>query len=133
MWLHCECAISTLCDQVTAPRAQRLCAGALSAMRGAVQTGHGWAATVTGPADTDMPKVTCLSMSGAAQVAVRTMEKQMQLGMIGLGRMGASMVRRLLKKGHGCVVHDRQPALVASLQSEGAEGAASLADRKSVV
>ena len=97
-------------------------------MRGAVQTGHGWAATVTGPADTDMPKVTCLSMSGAAQVAVRTMEKQMQLGMIGLGRMGASMVRRLLKKGHGCVVHDRQPALVASLQSEGAEGAASLAE-----
>ncbi|WP_372826430.1 phosphogluconate dehydrogenase (NAD(+)-dependent, decarboxylating) [Polaromonas sp.] len=52
----------------------------------------------------------------------------MQLGMIGLGRMGASMVRRLLKKGHGCVVHDRQPAVVASLQSEGAEGVASLAE-----
>ncbi|MBC7480738.1 MAG: decarboxylating 6-phosphogluconate dehydrogenase [Rhizobacter sp.] len=52
----------------------------------------------------------------------------MQLGMIGLGRMGASMVRRLLKKGHGCVVHDRQPAVVARLQNEGAEGAASLAE-----
>lgn len=52
----------------------------------------------------------------------------MQLGMIGLGRMGASMVRRLLAKGHGCVVHDRQPAVVARLQSDGAEGAASLAE-----
>ncbi|MDI1252512.1 MAG: decarboxylating 6-phosphogluconate dehydrogenase [Thermomonas sp.] len=52
----------------------------------------------------------------------------MQLGMIGLGRMGASMVRRLLKKGHGCVVHDRQPAAMTSLLSDGAEGAASLAE-----
>ena len=52
----------------------------------------------------------------------------MQLGMIGLGRMGASMVRRLLKKGHRCVVHDRQPAEVASLQPDGAEGAASVAE-----
>ena len=52
----------------------------------------------------------------------------MQLGMIGLGRMGASMVRRLLKKGHGCVVHDRQPAEVASLQTDGAEGAVSAAE-----
>jgi 6-phosphogluconate dehydrogenase len=50
----------------------------------------------------------------------------MQLGMIGLGRMGASMVRRLLKKGHECVVHDAQPAAVGSLRNEGAEGAASL-------
>ena len=52
----------------------------------------------------------------------------MQIGMIGLGRMGASMVRRLLMKGHGCVVHDRQPGVVARLQSEGAEGAVSVAD-----
>ena len=52
----------------------------------------------------------------------------MQLGMIGLGRMGASMVRRLLKQGHGCVVHDRQAAEVASLQTDGAEGAASAAE-----
>ncbi len=101
-------------------------------MRGNVLTGHGWAAKVTRCPGTDMPKVKFLSMVihvwRAAWVAVMTTEKQMQLGMIGLGRMGASMVRRLLKKGHGCVVHDRQPAVVASLQSEGAEGAASLAE-----
>jgi 6-phosphogluconate dehydrogenase len=52
----------------------------------------------------------------------------MQLAMIGLGRMGASMVRRLIAKGHECVVHDMQPAAVAALQKEGAIGAASLAE-----
>ncbi len=52
----------------------------------------------------------------------------MQLAMIGLGRMGASMVRRLLKQGHGCVVHDRQPGEVAKLQADGADGAASPAE-----
>jgi 6-phosphogluconate dehydrogenase len=52
----------------------------------------------------------------------------MQLAMIGLGRMGASMVRRLLAKGHECVVHDMQPAAVAALQKEGAVGAATLAE-----
>ena len=50
----------------------------------------------------------------------------MQLGMIGLGRMGANMVRRLLKNGHECVVHDLQPSAVASLVEDGATGAASL-------
>jgi 6-phosphogluconate dehydrogenase len=50
----------------------------------------------------------------------------MQLGMIGLGRMGASMVRRLLAKGHECVVYDVQASAVAALQKEGATGAASL-------
>ena len=45
----------------------------------------------------------------------------MQLGMIGLGRMGASMVRRLLKRGHACVVHDVRPAaaLFARFPSRG--------------
>ena len=46
------------------------------------------------------------------------------MGMIGLGRMGASMVRRLLKKGHDCVVYARQPATIAELQKEGGIGAA---------
>jgi 6-phosphogluconate dehydrogenase len=50
----------------------------------------------------------------------------MQLGMIGLGRMGSSMVRRILGKGLECVVHDPQPVAVARLQSEGAKGAASI-------
>jgi 6-phosphogluconate dehydrogenase len=50
----------------------------------------------------------------------------MQLGMIGLGRMGANMVRRLQKGGHECVVYDRSPESVKQLGSEGAIGAGSL-------
>lgn len=50
----------------------------------------------------------------------------MQLGMIGLGRMGASMVRRLLRDGHSCVVYDVQPAAVVGLLKDGATGAESL-------
>ena len=50
----------------------------------------------------------------------------MQLGMIGLGRMGASMVQRLMKKGHTCVVHDTRPEAIAALQADGAVGAASI-------
>jgi 6-phosphogluconate dehydrogenase len=52
----------------------------------------------------------------------------MQLGMIGLGRMGANMVRRLLRGGHQCVVYDRGPDAVKELANEGAVGAASLDD-----
>jgi len=52
----------------------------------------------------------------------------MQLGMIGLGRMGANMVRRLMKGGHACVVHDRSAQAVAALAGEGAAGAASMAE-----
>ena len=52
----------------------------------------------------------------------------MQIGMIGLGRMGANMVRRLLAAGHTCVVYDRSPEAVAALEQHGAVGASSLAD-----
>jgi 6-phosphogluconate dehydrogenase len=52
----------------------------------------------------------------------------MQLGMIGLGRMGANMVRRLVKNGHTCVVYDRTPATVQQLAGEGATGSSSLDD-----
>ncbi len=52
----------------------------------------------------------------------------MQLGMIGLGRMGANMVRRLIGKGHECVVFDRSPQAVSDLVKDNAVGAASLAD-----
>src|SRR5262245_27753142 len=52
----------------------------------------------------------------------------MQLGMIGLGRMGANMVRRLLRNGHQCVVYDRSADAVKGLTAEGAVGAASAAD-----
>ncbi len=53
----------------------------------------------------------------------------MQLGMFGLGRMGANMVRRLAKGGHDCVVFDRAALAVRSLANEGATGAVSLADQ----
>jgi 6-phosphogluconate dehydrogenase len=52
----------------------------------------------------------------------------MQLGMIGLGRMGASMVRRLMKNGHQCVVFDMQASAVDALSKDGAIGAATLAE-----
>jgi 6-phosphogluconate dehydrogenase len=50
----------------------------------------------------------------------------MQLGMIGLGRMGANMVRRLMRGGHQCVVHDVAATAVHTLESEGATGAIDL-------
>jgi 6-phosphogluconate dehydrogenase len=52
----------------------------------------------------------------------------MQLGMIGLGRMGANLVRRLLRDGHRCVGYDRNADVVKSLEAEGAAGAVTLAD-----
>src|SRR5256885_14147785 len=51
-----------------------------------------------------------------------------QLGMVGLGRMGANMVRRLIKAGHRCIVFDRIPKAVEDLAREGAVGSSSLAD-----
>ena len=52
----------------------------------------------------------------------------MQLGMVGLGRMGANIVRRVMRDGHSAVVFDRDPRAVADLVGEGATGADSLAD-----
>src|SRR6202034_2793608 len=53
---------------------------------------------------------------------------QMQMGMVGLGRMGANMVRRLLRGGHECVVFDVSADAVKELAKEGAIGASSLDD-----
>jgi len=52
----------------------------------------------------------------------------MQIGMVGLGRMGANMSRRLMRGGHACVVHDRSADAVTALAGEGAKGAGSLAE-----
>lgn len=52
----------------------------------------------------------------------------MELGMVGLGRMGANLVRRLMRDGHSCVVYDVNPESVAALAAEGAVGADSYAD-----
>ncbi|MEO1915416.1 MAG: phosphogluconate dehydrogenase (NAD(+)-dependent, decarboxylating) [Myxococcales bacterium] len=54
--------------------------------------------------------------------------KAMQLGMIGLGKMGANMVRRIMGAGHECVVFDQSPEAVEALKNEGARGATSLAE-----
>ena len=55
-----------------------------------------------------------------------TTDRPMQLGMIGLGRMGANLVRRLMRDGHRCVVYDIHPPAVAELVGEGATGSSSL-------
>src|SRR5215469_1636279 len=52
----------------------------------------------------------------------------MQLGMIGLGRMGANLVRRLMRDGHDCVVYDVSEAPIHQLEGEGASGASSVAE-----
>src|SRR3989441_13247482 len=52
----------------------------------------------------------------------------MQVGMIGLGRMGGNMVRRFLRGGHACVVYDVSRDAVGALAKEGATGAASMDD-----
>jgi 6-phosphogluconate dehydrogenase len=52
----------------------------------------------------------------------------MEIGMIGLGRMGANMARRLIRDGHQCVVFDRSKKAIDGLAAEGAKGAASMAD-----
>src|ERR1700753_2896635 len=55
-------------------------------------------------------------------------DSPMQLGMIGLGRMGANLVRRLMRDGHRCVAYDQNPDAIKALADEGATGADSLAD-----
>ena len=52
-----------------------------------------------------------------------TTDRPVQLGMVGLGRMGANLVRRLVRGGHRCVAYDRNPDVVKSLQADGADGA----------
>ena len=52
----------------------------------------------------------------------------MQLGMVGLGRMGSNLVRRLMRAGHECVAYDVNEASVRLLEGEGAAGATALED-----
>src|SRR5260370_12042669 len=55
-------------------------------------------------------------------------ESKMQPGMIGLGRMGGNIVRRLMKHGHTTVVYDKDPKAVAALAADGAAGSGALED-----
>jgi len=57
-----------------------------------------------------------------------TTDTPMQLGMVGLGRMGSGIVRRLMRDGHRCVGYDRNPDAVNALSAEGVDGADSLAE-----
>src|SRR5262249_33126709 len=65
---------------------------------------------------------------GLARHGTTTQEAQMQLGMIGLGRMGAIMTRRLMRDGHEVVVYDVNADAVAQLAGEGATGSSSIED-----
>ena len=62
-----------------------------------------------------------------------TTDRPMHLGMVGLGRMGSNLVRRLMRDGHACVVFDVNPATVETLASEGAMGVGSLAELVQVI
>ena len=55
-------------------------------------------------------------------------DRPMQLGMVGLGRMGSNLVRRLMRDGHRCVVYDVSADAVTKLEGEGATGSSSLED-----
>ena len=57
-----------------------------------------------------------------------TTDRPMQLGMVGLGRMGSNLVRRLMRDGHRCVVYDVNPTAVTTLEGEGATGSGSMAE-----
>src|SRR5207247_9380900 len=70
----------------------------------------------------------CVSCAFLWPIPFRVKGELMQLGMVGLGRMGANMVRRLIRNGHACVVFDRSSKVVSQLVEEKALGAASLAD-----
>src|SRR5262245_40544197 len=74
-----------------------------------------------------IPHDDCGNETQRVEHSVLKKESAMQLGMIGLGRMGANMVRRLLKQGHQCVVFDRSPEAVNELVEEKAVGTTSLA------
>src|SRR5260221_12447743 len=63
-----------------------------------------------------------------ASLGIPRQRRTMQLGMIGLGRMGGNMVRRLLRAGHQCVVSDLSPQNVNALAGEGATGSTSYDD-----
>jgi 6-phosphogluconate dehydrogenase len=65
-------------------------------------------------------------MQDTVQLGDRSEHQPVQLGMIGLGRMGANMVRRLMRDHHTCVVYDHNPAAVQNLAKEGALGSDSL-------
>src|SRR6478672_5241084 len=81
------------------------------------------------PSRSDKPMVRTVASTTTAASRGRQRERRiMQLGMIGLGRMGANIVRRLMRDGHDCVVYDVNADSVQQLAGEGATGAESPED-----
>src|SRR6266481_6221544 len=72
------------------------------------------------------PRTGGLGYARSRSSAGETRRLLLQLGMIGLGRMGANLVRRLMRHGHECVVYDHTPAHVQALEDEGVTGALTL-------
>src|SRR5580700_5305575 len=68
------------------------------------------------------------TVSGGTKEAAMPTSNPMQLGMVGLGRMGAGIVRRLRRDGHTCVVFDVNPDAVTALEKDGVTGSTSMAD-----
>ena len=93
--------------------AQRIIPGA----RRAASRAHDSSSTDSSTNGADPP-----ATANAYEVLTQLRRKAMQLGMIGLGRMGANMVRRLMKDGHDCVVFDMFPKAVEALVAEKATG-----------
>ena len=111
--------------EITAAATKRICGGVEceNNCRNVINGDIAWVRRVSG--------VTCASRhSGAMQGRDSQKGRQaaMQLGMVGLGRMGANMTTRLLRGGHTVAVFDRNPAAVATSAADGAVGAASLAE-----
>src|SRR5206468_5740450 len=75
-----------------------------------------------------IPPCPAVPVGGPARFTPERRIVIVQLGMIGLGRMGGNMVRRLMKAGHQCVVFDHSADAVKKLASEGATGVSSLSD-----
>src|SRR6188474_1367843 len=73
-----------------------------------------------------MPREPCKPEAVPSSMLGLGKEGAMQIGMIGLGRMGGNMVRRLLRGGHECVAFDRNPKAVAELVAEGGAGSGTL-------
>ena len=85
-------------------------------------------ATIRASAQLCPPHSVSLRQSATKIDCWRERSMNTEVGMIGLGRMGANMVRRLMRKGHQCVVFNRSPKPVQELVREGAAGAGSLSD-----
>jgi 6-phosphogluconate dehydrogenase len=70
--------------------------------------------------------MTTITVADIGRIIPERRKETMEIGMIGLGRMGANIARRLMRAGHACVVHDLDAKAVEALSREGATGAASL-------